>query len=138
MFRLTATPRTRVGKIRAMPRIPIRFGRLGWTLTMMGCTPSSSYLDVDDDLLRVRMGYAFRADVPRPSVRSAERAPDSPLSIGVHGWRGRWIVNGAASPMVAISVNPQARARVLGFPVKLRELRVSVDDPEALITALAG
>ena len=84
------------------------------------------------------MGYAFRADVPRASIRSAQRAPDSPLSIGVHGWRGRWIVNGAASPMVAISIDPPARARILGLPVSLRDLRVSVDDPEALVHALTG
>jgi hypothetical protein len=71
-------------------------------------------------------------------MRSAERAPDSPLSIGVHGWRGRWIVNGAASPMVAISIAPAARARMLGLPVSLRELRVSVDDPEALVAAVTG
>jgi hypothetical protein len=76
--------------------------------------------------------------MPRTSVRSAMRAPDSPLSIGIHGWGGRWIVNGAASPMVAISIAPPARARVLGFPVSLRELRVSVDDPEALVAALSA
>ena len=105
---------------------------------MAGCTPSRSYLELDDDLLRVRMGYAFRADVPLTSVRSAARAPDSPLSIGVHGWRGRWIVNGAASPMVAISIDPSARARVLGFPVTLRDLRVSVDDPDALVALLSS
>ena len=121
-----------------MTRIPIRFGRLGWTLLLAGCTPSSSYLELDEDRLRVRMGYAFRSDVPLLSVRSAARAPDSPLSIGVHGWRGRWIVNGAASPMVAISIDPDAHARMLGFPVKLRELRVSVDDPDALVAALTG
>jgi hypothetical protein len=81
------------------------------------------------------MGYAFRANVPRTSVRSAQRARDSPLSIGVHGWRGRWIVNGAASPMVAISIDPPARARMLELPVSLRDLRVSVDEPDAFVEA---
>jgi hypothetical protein len=121
-----------------VPRFPIRFGRLGWPVRVTGLTPTRSYLEIEDERLRVRMGYAFRADVPLVSVRSAERAPDSPLSIGVHGWRGRWIVNGAASPMVAISIDPPARARMLGLPVSLRELRVSIDDPEALVAALVG
>ena len=119
-------------------RFPIRFGRLGFFLWLVGCTPSNSYVELDDVQMRVRMGWAFSADVPRNSVRSAARAPDSPLSVGVHGWRGRWIVNGAASPMVAISVDPPARARTLGLPVSLRELRVSVDDPDALVGALAS
>ena len=83
-----------------MTRFRIRFGQLGWTLKLTGLTPRRCYVKVDDDQLRVRMAYAFRADVPRSSLRSAERAPNSPLSIGVHGWRGRWVVNGAASPMV--------------------------------------
>jgi hypothetical protein len=105
---------------------------------MFGCTPTNSFLAVDDDVLRVRMGWSFKTDIPRANIRSASRAPDSPLSIGIHGWGGRWIVNGAASPMVAISIEPPVRARVLGFPVTLRELLVSVDDPEALVAALTG
>jgi hypothetical protein len=117
-------------------RFPIRFGRFKAFLVLFGCTPDNSYLELDDDRLRVRMGWSFRSDVPLLSVRSAERAPDSPFSIGIHGWGGRWIVNGAASPMTAISINPPARARVLGVPVTLRELRVSIDDPDALIAAL--
>ena len=34
----------------------------------------------------------------------------------MHRWRGRWLVNGAAGPLVAIEIDPPARARVLGFP----------------------
>src|SRR5262245_19668255 len=92
-------------------RFPIRFGRLRWLFWVTGCTPSRSYLELDDErqLVCVRMGWMFSTDVPLASVRSAERAPDSPYSIGVHGWRGRWVVYGAASPMVALTIEPAVR-----------------------------
>jgi O-methyltransferase involved in polyketide biosynthesis len=44
--------------------------------------------------------------------------------------------NGAANPIVAISIEPAVRARMRGLPVALRELRVSVDDPNTVVTAL--
>ena len=56
--------------------------------------------------------------------------------IGVHGWRGRWLVNGAANGLVAVEIDPPACARVLGVPVRLRYVRVSVQDPDALVAAL--
>ena len=55
----------------------------------------------------------------------------------MHGWRGRWLVNGAAGPLVALEIAAAGHARVLGFPVVLRELLVSVDEPEPLIDALS-
>ncbi|MEA2130368.1 MAG: hypothetical protein QOJ85_3259, partial [Solirubrobacteraceae bacterium] len=117
-------------------RIPIRFGRLKPLFTLLGITPGWSYIDVAPDIVRVRMGWAFGADVSRTSIRSARRVRNA-ISIGVHGWRGRWLVNGAAGPLVAVAIDPPAPARVLGFPVRLRELVVSVDDPDALIRALS-
>ena len=83
------------------------------------------------------MAWGFRADVPRPSLRSPRRVRNS-ISIGVHGWGGRWLVNGAAGPLVAVAIDPPARARVLGFPVRLRELIVSVEDPAAVIDELSA
>ena len=121
-----------------MIRFPIRFGRLKLLFVLFGSTPSNSYVEIADDQVRVRMGWSFKADIARASIQSASRAPDSPLSIGIHGWGGRWIVNGAAGPMVSISIAPPVRARVLGFPVALRELLVSVDDPDALVAAITG
>jgi len=51
---------------------------------------------------------------------------------------GRWLVNGSGSDIVAMDLNPIGRGYVMGFPVKLRQLLVSVEDPEGLIRALAG
>jgi hypothetical protein len=117
-------------------RLPIRFGRLELLFRLLGITRASSYADVAPDRVRVRMGWAFGTQMPRTSIRSARRVRNA-ISIGVHGWRGRWLVNGAAGPLVAIAIDPPARARVLGFPVRLRELIVSVDDPDALIRELS-
>jgi hypothetical protein len=61
-----------------------------------------------------------------------------PLTRGVHGWAGRWLVNGAGDGIVVLNLDPLQRGYVMGFPVKLRELRVSVDDPSALATALTA
>ena len=120
-----------------MTRVPIRFGQLKSVFVLTGITPGRSYLELRPETVRVRMGWAFAAEFPRGSVRSAHQTADSPWSIGVHGWGGRWIVNGAASPMVAVEIDPPARARALGFPVSLRELRVSVDEPDELVAALS-
>jgi hypothetical protein len=54
----------------------------------------------------------------------------------VHGWRGRWLVNGAHRPIATITLALPARARVLGFPVRLRELLLCVDDVAELQRAL--
>jgi hypothetical protein len=50
------------------------------------------------------------------------------MSVGVHGWRGRWLVNGANRPIGRITLSLPAKARVLGVRISLRELLVSVDD----------
>jgi hypothetical protein len=117
-------------------RFRIRYGALRPLLSIMGLGPSMSTLELDGDQLRVRMGWAFRSSIPLASITGAR--PDSRLvgGIGVHGWRGRWLVNGAASGIVAIDIDPPARAAVLGVPVRPRSLRVSVDEPEAFMAAL--
>ena len=59
-----------------------------------------------------------------------------PLSRGVHGWAGRWLVNGSGDRIVNIALEPSQRGYVMAFPVRLRNLLVSVEDPTGLITAL--
>src|SRR3954451_3251237 len=118
-------------------RVPIRFGRWKPVLVAVGLTPRGSYLEIGVEQVRVRMGWSvtrhaqFRTEFSRTSIRSLRRVRDS-LSIGLHGWRGRWLVNGAAGPLLALKLDPPARARVFGVPIRLRELIVSVDDPDAL------
>jgi hypothetical protein len=61
-----------------------------------------------------------------------------PLTRGVHGWAGRWLVNGTGDGILVIRLERRQRGYVAGFPVKLRELLVSVHDTEGLGAALLG
>ena len=117
---------------------PFRYGLFRPLLSVFGAGPAFSGITLDGDQLRVRMGWAFRADVPVDSVTGAEPFKGLVGGIGVHGWRGTWLVNGAARGVVSIHIDPPARARVLGVPVKLRVLQVSVESPDELVAALSG
>jgi hypothetical protein len=54
----------------------------------------------------------------------------------VHGWRSDWLVNGAGDGLVEVLFDPTMPARVVGVPVRVRRLRVSVDDPAAVVASL--
>lgn len=118
-------------------RFPIRFTGANKAMRYLGLTPSTSDVRLDGDFVHVRMGWAFAVSFPRSAVRSA--APDhGPVTgWGVHGWRGSWLVNGSSGGLVRIELSPPARARLIVFSVKLRVLRVSVEDPSGLVAALA-
>jgi hypothetical protein len=117
-------------------RFSIRYGVFKPLLSLFGLGPRFSYAELSEDGLKVRMGWGFYASIPRSSITGAERSPGPVSGIGVHGWRGRWLVNGAAAGLVTINVEPATRAWVLGVPVTLRMLRVSLEDPDALLAAL--
>lgn len=91
---------------------------------------------LDDESLRVRMGFSFRAEIPRPSIKSVNPFSGLALGIGVHGWRGQWLVNGSTRSLVTIEIDPPAPAKVLGIPVRLRILQVSIESPEQFMAAL--
>ncbi len=115
---------------------PIRYGRLRWLLVVLALGPSFSGVTLADDEVAVRLGWGFRARFPRSDVAGARRDRDMRGGIGAHGWRGRWLVNGAVSGIVTLEIAPTARAWVLGFPVRLRTLHVSLEDPDAFLAAL--
>ena len=83
------------------------------------------------------MSWAFRAKFARSDVMEVVNFRPV-VSIGVHGFRGRWLVNGAHRPIAVIRLSQPARGLVVGFPLKVREILVSVDDRDALRTALTG
>jgi hypothetical protein len=121
----------------AVRTFPIRYGVFRPFLTVVGAGPAFSRVAIEGDHLRVRMGWTFRADVPLSSVRGAKNFSGLAGGIGVHGWRGTWLVNGGIRGIVEIAIDPPARARVFGIPVRLKVLQVSVQSPEELITALS-
>jgi hypothetical protein len=120
-------------------RFPIRFDRAyGALSTALFMSPSASYVEIDGDEVAVRMGWGFRAHFPLSAVRSTVLLGTEPISRGVHGWRGRWLVNGSGRGIVVIDLAPVQRGFVTGFPVRLRQLMVSVQDPDGLMAALGG
>ncbi len=121
----------------AAARIPIRFDAWYRVLsTALVILPTDSYVEVTGETVTVRMGWALRASFPRATVARTSRLNAAPISRGVHGFAGRWLVNGAGDRILVIHLDPVQRARVLGVPVRLRQLMVSVDDPEVVAEKL--
>jgi len=122
-------------------RLPIRFSP-GNSILFRGLLipPSAAYVEVADDTIRVRMGWAFSARIPRSLVRSAGpgKPPAIRLTAGAHGWAGRWLVNGAPDGIVAVRLAEPVRAFTAGFPIRLKELAVSLGDPDGFLAALGA
>jgi hypothetical protein len=119
-------------------RFPIRFDAAYRALSaVLRLSPSESYVDVDEYEVRVRMGWGFRTRFARSSVAAVTAYGRRPFSRGIHGWAGRWLVNGSGDGIVSIALDPPERGWVMGFPVRLRTLLVSVEDPERVIASLA-
>ncbi|HEY5957364.1 MAG TPA: hypothetical protein VIV60_12450 [Polyangiaceae bacterium] len=118
-------------------RYPIRFDTLYRILSVsLLIAPEASYVEIDGPKVTVRMSWAFRSRFDRGTLLSVERAKDVLLTRGVHGFAGRWLVNGSGQGIVALKFEPVQRAYVLGFPVQLKQLLVSVEDVDGVISAL--
>jgi hypothetical protein len=118
-------------------RWPIRFERWYSALSSaLFLRPSESYVEIDGDEVSVKMGWAFRAKFRRDAVRATRKLESSPISRGVHGFGGRWLVNGSGDGILVLELAPQSTARVMGIPVRLHELMVSVNDPDGLAAQL--
>jgi hypothetical protein len=120
-------------------RFPITFDPWYRLLsTVLGLPPSSAYVQITGEQVEVRMGWAFRSRFRLSEVSSAGAIDIRPLSRGVHGFGGRWLVNGAGRGILRIELSPAQRAYMMGLPVRLRELLVSVGDVSVLAAALTG
>ena len=122
-------------------RFPIRFTPANRVLfRAFLVSPSHAHVDLADESLHVRMGWAFSARIPRQLV--ARAGPGQPPAIrftaGAHGWGGRWLVNGAADGIVDVELSEPVRAVVSGFPVRLKVLSVSLEDPDGFLAALGA
>jgi hypothetical protein len=118
-------------------RFPIRFTGLNRAMLALGFPRRWCAVVVTSSTLEVRMSWAFHASVPLATVSSAAAYDKRVWAWGVHGWRGRWLVNGSSSGLVRITFDPPQRARMAGIPVRLRELCVSVEDRTGLIAQLS-
>lgn len=114
----------------------LRFDR--WYLPLsvpLGLGPKHSELRVETGNLHVRMGWAFSADIPLASSKSAEPANTRVYSTGVHYGSGRWLVNGSTKGLVKLTIEPAAQAKVWTRSATVSQLWLSVTDPSALIAA---
>jgi len=119
-------------------RFPIKFDRAyGMLSTALFMSPAKSYVEFVGDHVLVRMGWGFRSEFPKTAVKAVSRWGRRPISRGVHGFAGRWLVNGSGDGIVTVDLEPQQRGYVMGFPVRLRQLMVSVEQPEQLMGALS-
>jgi hypothetical protein len=117
----------------------LRYGAFSRSmLRLIGSGPTHSGIAISDADLAIKMGRSFDGRAPRTSVTSARALTDTVISRGVHGWRGDWLVNGDGSGLVELLFEPPMPGHVLMFPVRVRRLRVSVDDPEGLVAAVGG
>ncbi len=105
--------------------------------------PGVSGVEVDAGEIRVRMG-SFKLDIPRGSVRSVKHVKRSQARVrgttGVHGGRGRWLVNGSTDGLVELAIEPPCYLApgidTLFRRQKVNLLTVSLVDPDGLIAAL--
>jgi hypothetical protein len=118
----------------------MRFGRFNAVLmTPLAMGPKRSFIELTDGELRVTMGWAFSATVPRSSIAGVERRGYVWWAYGVHslGWTmSRWIVNGSGHGMVKVLLDPPAPGRTLGKSIQLRELWLSLEAPEDFVATV--
>jgi hypothetical protein len=114
----------------------IRYGVFRPLLSVLGLGPAFSGVERVEDNLRVFMGWGFRSTIPVASITGAVIFRGMVGGIGVHGFGGAWLVSGAATGLVRLTIDPPARAQVVGFSVKLRQLTVSMEQPEEFLRSL--
>lgn len=110
----------------------------GWLLGLLGHGRRLSRITVDAGTVDVRMGLAFHASLPFGTVVEVAPYDGRVWGWGVHGWRGRWLVNGSSHGLVTLTLEPSVPARVLGIPVRLRQLIVSLEDPEGFLAQVGA
>jgi len=119
-------------------RYPIRVDPMFRGLfAALGAGARHDVVELDGGRLRVRLGWLFRADVAVSAVTTAQLHADMYGGWGAHGFGGRWLVNGSSKGIVQLDFAPRQPARLLGvWPLRLRTLYVSLEDPGGFLDAL--
>jgi hypothetical protein len=77
--------------------------------------------------------------LPRTAITSARPDDSRVYGWGAHtSFRGRWLVNTSSRGLVRLTIDPPARGHCTGVPVTVRDLRISLADPEAFLTELGA
>jgi hypothetical protein len=110
--------------------------------TRRGGGPGRGGVQVDSNMLRVRMA-GFHLEIPCSSVRSvARREYQTRGTIGVHARRGTWLVNGSHHGLVELAIEPPCylarQPTTLFRKAKVSSLIISLVDPDGFIAAVNG
>lgn len=114
-----------------------RYGILRPLLSALGLGPKFSRVEFRERTLDVRFGYGFHSEIPYSAIYNAKPEPGAISGVGIHGWRGTWLVNGSALGLVGFDVDQKVETRFLGFPVKLYHLRMSLERPGNFLERLS-
>ena len=111
-----------------------------WLLALLGATTERSYVDVGADGLEVRFG-SFLQRIPFREVIGAmvyiRTAPWYAYSIGWRtNLRGGVALIGAPKNLVKLELRTARRVSLMGIPTTMRELYVSLEDPDAFVQAV--
>ena len=117
----------------------LRFDR--WFLALsrpLGLSPATSELRIEAGNLHVKMGWAFTADIPWTSIKSAQPFDRRVFAAGVHFVGSRWLVNGSGKGLVELKIEPSAQAKMWRRSVTVSTLVLSVTNPDELIAACSA
>jgi hypothetical protein len=122
----------------ATTKFPILFTGINLPiLKAVGMGPARSAVTVTDDHVHVKMGWGFNGTIPRSQIKAAVRARKPKLAgWGVHGWGGKWTVNGSNDGIVKLTIEPRVMVRMLVFAITVRELHISLEDPDEFLAAI--
>ncbi|HLK01191.1 MAG TPA: hypothetical protein VKU39_14955 [Streptosporangiaceae bacterium] len=110
--------------------------------TVLGGGPGLSGTTVTGHEIQVRVP-GFTLDIPLTAVRSADRSGRNLHgTTGVHGGKGKWLVNGAPDGLVDLTISPPCytgRSLATLFQrAAVTKLTVSLVDADGFIAACTG
>jgi hypothetical protein len=118
---------------------PIRYSKISrWLMAPLFLGARHAKAELTEDTLRVRMGWAFRASIPRRSIRRAALNRDVVWAIGVHSdLRFKsWLVNGSTKGIVFLDLLPAENGRMGPFRITIERLGLGLEDPDGFLRAL--
>ena len=95
-------------------------------------------VELTESSLDVRWGWAFRASIPRASIRRGALHRDVWWAIGVHSdlRLKSWLVNASKHGVVFLDILPPARGRSGPFRITIERLGLGLEDPEGFLREL--
>jgi hypothetical protein len=108
--------------------------------TAFGLGPKRTTIQVADDTLHVKYGWAFNLDIPLQDIKSAHLVSARPLAWGVHSTGDGWMVNASRDGIVEIKlarpVSSKSVRRQSSSWGEVRCLYLSLVDPDSFIAAV--